>query len=502
MEIVDRSMRETLRRLKSMAGGGVTTRYSTRHVRIHQNPVMVSFVRAAGLNQPWGVVFGRALDAEPRIAIAADPRKQSTVSESMQELADYVLEQFGVANFSSHPLDSGTIKPEDMPQLWVGDNANLSLMHNLSFAFFDEKAGDNVSKLAAMARLFSFLYEHSSIKGHQMIVNATELLTNLFVIPADEHFVTNLASSLAWINSADALDDTRLAAIRALDARNGATVDREVENALFATISSIPADIPTPPALATMVRQQLEPQLMARWAHLVEAWKVANADTRPENEHVATLVVDSLLAFRRDFQALELQELSREVNKPRSPLTDDDSTVAALHYLRSLEADDKFLTHMVHDDAELLGDLFYDGSAFIGKVIAVMPGEGSGEWLWKVQLNEKFGRLLKKRSAESYCLIGKVANPTVAVSGFEKVISDSSSGENVWVLDMTWSKNNAPAFSFSTHTDVNMSDSWIGKTLIFVPSFAPKLHKDAQNVVSKSSSRPGAWLIQAGKAHE
>lgn len=100
MEIVDRSMRETLRRLKSMAGGGVTTRYSTRHVRIHQNPVMVSFVRAAGLNQPWGVVFGRALDAEPRIAIAADPRKQSTVSESMQELADYVLEQFGVANFS------------------------------------------------------------------------------------------------------------------------------------------------------------------------------------------------------------------------------------------------------------------------------------------------------------------------------------------------------------------------------------------------------------------
>jgi hypothetical protein len=502
MEIVDKSMRETRRSLKAMATGGVTQRYSTRHQRIHQNPVMVSFIRPAGLNQPWGVAFGRVLDAEPKMAIAADPRKPELISEAMGELATYLLEQFGVANFASHPLTAGTIKPEDMPQLWLADSANLAMLHNLSFAYFTDSAGDPTNKLAAMARLFSFLYEHATIRGQQLVVNATELLNNLYVLPADARFSSNLASSLTWINSGVPLDQTRLNAIRALDGVEGVTVDRTIENALYATISSLPLEIPTPDSVGKLVRQQLEPQLARRWALLKAAWQVANQDGRSENQHVETFVVDSLLAFRRDFQSLELGEANRDKAAPRAPLTDHDSTQAALHYLRALEADEKFLTHIVHDDVEFLGDLFYDGVAFVGQVISAKEGEMPGEWLWRVRLNEKFGRLLKKRAAESYCLVGNVANPTIAISGFEKIASHVEGEPAVWVIDMTWSKKNALKFSFSTHTDMNNSESWIGMSLIFVPSFAENLHRDAQNVVTKSPGRPGAWLIQAGEKHE
>lgn len=502
MEIVDSSMRETLRRLKAMAGGGVTTRYTTRHVRIHQNPIMMSFVRPAGMNQPWGVVYGRALDAEPQLSIAVDPRKPEAIAAAMTNLATYILEQFGVANFSSHPLVSGTIKPEDMPQLWLADSANLSMLHNLSFAHFTSNSGDNVDKLGAMARLFSFLYEHSTVTGHQLVVNATELLNNLFVLPADERFSGNLASTLSWINSGKALDQTRIDAIRALDQVEGVTLDRTVENALFTPLSSIPITMTTPDSVADLVRRQLEPQLAKRWELLKTAWIVANQDSRRENDHVATLVMDSLLAFRRDFQSLELAEQSREIAMPRGPLTDDDSTQASLHYLRALEADDKFLTHMVHDDVELLGDLFYDGAAFVGQVVSAGNGDRPGEWVWRVLLSEKFGRLLKKREAESYCLIGNVANPTIAISGFEKTSAQNAEHGGLWVIDMTWSKTNAASFSFSTHSDLNNSESWIGKTLIFVPSFAEDLHKNAQIVVEKSPGRPGAWLTEIGRNHE
>jgi hypothetical protein len=208
-------------------------------------------------------------------------------------------------------------------------------------------------------------------------------------------------------------------------------------------------------------------------------------------------VVDSLVAFRRDFQSLEVVEQARDPQPPRHPLTDNESIRGALFYLRAIEADDKFITHMVHDDAELLGDLFYDGSAFMGEVIDIGPGDSPGEWLWRVKLSEKFGRLLKKREAESYCLIGQVTNEPISISGFEK-ISEPDGHSSYWVVEMTWSKESAPKYSFSTHTDVNMSDTWKGQTLIFVPSFAERLHRDAQNVVEKSATRPGAWLTKLG----
>jgi hypothetical protein len=384
-----------------------------------------------------------------------------------------------------------------MPQIWLADQANLSMLHNIGFAYFSDIAGDSENKLGAMARLFNFLYEHSTIAGHQLVVNAAELLNNLFVLAADEKFSSNLSSSLAWIKSSKDINQTRIDAIRALEKTEGVTLDRDIENTLFATISSISPEVPAHESVAKLVREALEPQLAKRWSLLKTAWIVANEDSRAENHHVGTLVADSLIAFRRDFQSLELVEQTHDAPEPRVPLTDNDSTVGALYYLRALEADDKFITHIAHYDREFLGDLFYDGSAFMAQILSVFPGDGAGEWTWQVKLSEKFGRLLKKREAESYCLIGKVTNPAMSVTGFEKVAGEIDGGADYWVLELTWSKQNALKLSESTHTDLNKSDSWIGKSLIFVPSFAVDLHRNAQTAVIKSPKRLGAWLTKA-----
>lgn len=497
MEIVDRSLRESMRRLLAVAGGGVSTRYSTRHVRIHQNPLMVSFVRMTGMSTPWGVVFGRALDAKPRIVVVADPRRPEALQTLASEFGAELLEYFGDANFSTHKLIGQTLKHEDMPQLWISDSANLGMLHSLNYAFFEKRAGNLPRELSSFARLCGFLFEHSVVVGHQLVVDATALLNNLYVLPADDYFASHLASTITWIKSGSGIDETRIKAIRSLDKLSSVTLDPTIENGLFHTLSSIPKEMPVPPGLGEHVKTVLEPELLRRWNLLQDAWHIANEDTRPENAEVKTLVTDSLLAFRHDYQENELEERGPGTAVSREPETDNEPILASLHYLRALEAEDKFVSYMVHDDVELLGDVFFDGVGFTGKVLSV---SADTECVWKIELNEKFGRLLKKRESETYCLIGNPKNPSFAITGFTKEQpSEAASGTQlVWVVELTWSKENSTKWSFSTENAVNNSPNWVGKQVILVPSFAEKLHKDAQNVVKRSSTRPGAWALAGG----
>jgi hypothetical protein len=182
-----------------------------------------------------------------------------------------------------------------------------------------------------------------------------------------------------------------------------------------------------------------------------------------------------------------------------------------LFYLRAVEAEDKFVSHMVHDDPELLSDLFFRGLAFIGKIADVQP-ETDGKVTWKVQLSPKFGKLLKRRLGESYCVIGSPKNgknSSCEVTQFSQVIQNVDGRDaSIWEVSLRFGKanlypNENENFSvFAVPMEINDSESWIGRTTIFVPSFAENLHKGAQTAVERSISRQGAWLISAGEADE
>lgn len=497
MEIVDRSLRETLRRLVAEATGGVTNRYSTRHVRIHENPLMVSFIRMTGTDIPWGIVYGRPLDPDgPRFKFCGDPRRPEALEELTEDFLDELLEYFGDPNFARQKLTGVTIKPEDMPQLWTNDAANLGLLQSLGFAYYQDPTNRLPSKRGAFGRITSFLFEHSTIVGHQLIVDATALLNNLYVLPADDYFAGHLSSTLAWIQSSEGANVARESAIRSLDKMSSITIDPDVENNLVEVLKSIPAGLAFPQNMLETVRRILKPELELRWSQLTAAWRIAESDSRPENSELGTLVVDSLYAFRKFHQVLEIEDEDAAEAFPRPPETDDDPIHAAFHYLKALEADDKFICYMVHDDRELLGDVFYDGTGFVGKVISV---EGDDECIWKVELNEKFGRLLKKREGETYCLIGSTLNKEVAITGFAKAKATAgNSNELVWVVEFTWSKSNAAAYQMSTYKGQAVDKAWEGQTVVFVPSFAADLHDKAQKVVLKARFRRGAWMLTDG----
>jgi hypothetical protein len=453
-----------------------------------------------GMSTPWGVVFGKALDSSPRIVIIADPRRPDSLTALASELAVELLEYFGDANFSAHKLTGQTLKHEDMPQLWLSDSSNLAMLQSLSYRFFEPRSGNLPRELTSFARLCGFLFEHSVEIGHQLVVDATALLNNLYVLPTDDYFATHLASTITWIRSGKGIDETRFDALRSLDKITSITIDPSVENELFHALSSFPLEMPIPPEFQDNVRRVLEPELVARWDRLKEAWKIANEDSRPENVEVKTLVTDSLLAFRYGYQENELEERGPGTSISRHPETDDEPILSSLHYLKALEAEDKFVSHMVHDDFELLCDVFYDGIGFMGKVLSV---SADVECIWKIELSDKFGRLLKKRESEAYCLIGNPKNPSIAITGFSKQRPQdySNNADLVWVVELTWSKENSTKWSFSNEKAANNSQTWVGKQVILVPSFSEKLHKDAQNVVQKSKSRPGSWLLK-GESNE
>ena len=92
MEIVERTLRETLRRIEAVAAGGPMTRYETVHVRRHENPLLISFVRMTGLNTPWAAVYGLARDESPKVSFAFDPRDPKQVEAFAAELSKELLD--------------------------------------------------------------------------------------------------------------------------------------------------------------------------------------------------------------------------------------------------------------------------------------------------------------------------------------------------------------------------------------------------------------------------
>lgn len=499
MEIVDRSLRESLRRLKAESSGGVNTRYSTKHVRIHKNPLMVSFVRMTGLDIPWGIVYGKPLDADgPRFKFVGDPRRPGALDELVEDFADELLEYFGDANFSKQKLTKNTLKPEDMPQLWVSDSSNLGMLQTLAFEFYEEPGQGLPNKKGSFGRLCTFLYEHSSIVGHQLVVDTTALLNNMYVLPADDYIAGHLASTLAWVKASEGVAKARIDAIRSLDHMSSITLEPDVENNLHSLFQGIHDDMEIPGSAMDIIRRTLKPELELRWELLKSAWQTAESDGRQENNQLETLVSDSLYAYRTYYQVLEIDDEETDESFPRAPETDDNPIPASFHYLKALEADDKFICYMVHDDRELLGDIFYDGTGFVGKVISVSDDE---ECVWEVAIDEKFGRLLKKREGETYCLIGSPTNASVAITGFSKRELEPGHGLQ-WVVEFTWSKKNGGAMQNSTLALPAIYKDWVDQTVVFVPSFAKDLHDKAQKVVLKANRRRGSWTLREGAGDE
>ena len=89
------SLRELVRQLNAVKSARPIHRYSTLHMRIDSNPMLVAFVRMAGESRPWAIAYGRLKDETPIVLSVPDGRNRIAVSEMCEEFAEDFLEYFG-----------------------------------------------------------------------------------------------------------------------------------------------------------------------------------------------------------------------------------------------------------------------------------------------------------------------------------------------------------------------------------------------------------------------
>lgn len=490
MAQVDRSLRETIRRLHAMNAGGVSTRYSTRHVQISETPFMMSFIRIAGLNRPLGVVFGRPQDSPPTILLNLDPRNDESFEKFSVKFGKRLLDYFGVNDFSTRPLVKPSLIRDEGIQAWVPDAANLNMLHNLNFALYKSHAEVAGSVATELGRLLGFLYEHAQLEGQQLVVNAAKLLSDSYVIPADDYISSQLASIVTWINSGKSVQEARAAAIDSLLQLSSTTLDASVENLIATKLGEHASNDEFETQVYSEIHAILEPEFTLRWNYLVQAWKIAHSDERDFNKAVKDFVTDSANAYI-NFQALEIEGPSASSYRfDRTPWTDDSPVQAALQFLEAENAAAKFAAKMVHGDIELLADALYKGEGFVGLVKEVLVGDTT---TWVVKLDAKYSQLLKRRESESYRLAGSDTEAEAILDSFDEGIGDSEG----WTLRLSWAGKSAEQTGTNYVVKAkHNSQEWVGQQVIFAASYSSTLYNNALLAVKSSIGGKGAWLFE------
>ncbi len=113
------SLRELVRQLNAVKSARPIHRYSTLHMRIDSNPMLVAFVRMAGESRPWAIAYGRLKDETPIILSVPDGRNRIAVSEMCEEFAGDFLEYFRVSGYTWSPITKENLGTGEIPQICV-----------------------------------------------------------------------------------------------------------------------------------------------------------------------------------------------------------------------------------------------------------------------------------------------------------------------------------------------------------------------------------------------
>ena len=525
MEEVRLSTREMMRRFDALNMQGPLSRFDSKHFQTQPNPVLLAFLRIPGDNKPWGIAFGRALDDEPRTICALDPFNHDSYLQMLTEFGQYLDNEWGISEGSIHKFTHPVEKLDALPQVWIPDASHLEMLRLLSysaFANYGEDVGDTPA--ARLGRIAEFLFEETNFKGQQVVLNARDVMNQMWVIPADDFSLGHIGYVTAWIKHGGDVNARRAAALEASEHSYSSTLDvDDVEQGpdspvVKVLLGAIQTDGVASRRLgsekfadslkADKIQGVLFEQLHSRWGKLKESWELVNADPRRVNAEIPSIMSDSMSRFN----GLILGE--REGKNSKSyvashPRTDADPKTAVSKYLKMLKAVEKFLCHVVHDDKELLKDLFVEGTAFIAKVEEVWADEIEDNvyHFWKVRLPPKFAGLFKRRASETYRVLGAL-DGTVEATLLDAEASESpGSGPSDWLLTLRWSKdgelgsraNRVLSEPESLELNVKVSDpGLVGRDIIFVPSFASRLFDAAIDAAEMSPRGRGKWIYEMG----
>lgn len=489
------------RKLRAWDEGRPLPRYDTIHHAIvpADQALVVAFVRMAGESRPWGIAWGK-VGAEPTIRSVPDGRVRDDVGVLCADFAEDLLEHMRVHNFTYDPApEPGHSSPDDLRQVWLLNGQHVAMLHHLSYTYSQTKfGGTNQEILRALGRLSGWMFRDISRAGNQHVVSASALLDEAYVFPAQDARTAHLGFQLAWLTT-NGDRDTRMQSATHAEAKPvSPTMDPELDRERLADLVDewqrmrrAGTDVSVP---AHEIEETLTSELRSRWELTEQAYHVIEADERPVNTGVASLIEKSQAEFYYQHQRIELRHADPNLGPAfiAHPETDFHGSAAASRYLVHAAADEAYANALIHADDALFAETISDGRAFVGHVeeawvVAIPSVSGRGRPTrkphWKLRLDPSLPHRLRESAR-----VTPRGSP-----GHEATVVELVADTHDLYVTIEWTQRKTRALE---HDLAAKPDDvvWEGEDVAFVQSDASSLTNRRSQRVWKAKDGPGAWL--------
>ncbi len=496
------------RKLRAWEVGHPLRRYDTIHHAAvpADQALVVAFLRMAGESRPWGIAWGK-VGTEPTIRSVPDGRVRDDVGVLCADFAEDLLAHMRVHNFTYDPApEPRHANAEDLRQVWLPNGQHIAMLHHLSYTYSQTKFGGvNQDILRALGRLAGWMFRDTSRVGNQHIVDASALLDEAFVFPAQDVRTAHLGYQLAWL-STDGNREARMKAAAEAESRTiSPTLDPELDRDRIANLVDAwqtgrrdGNDVGTE---AGEIKEILIDELRRRWEAVERAFDLIESDERPVNSGVADLIEKAHAEFYYQHQRIEIRHSDPSLGPAfiAHPETDFHGSAAASRYLVHAAADEAYASALVHADNALFIEAVSDGRAFVAHVeevwvVAVPSSSGRGRPKRKPHWRLRLDPSLPHRLRES-ARVAPRGSP-----GHEATVIELVTGADFLYVTIEWTQRKTKALEHDLAARPE-DDVWEGRDMDFVQSDASTLTNRRSQRVWKAKDGPGAWLTH-GRASE
>lgn len=487
------STNEIVKQLRACEKVAPVSRYSTKHIHLADNPMIVAFVRMAGESRPWGIAYGQLKDKSPKVLTAGDGRNREEVARIAEEFAATLLTYCRAEGYTFDPITKENYQLSAIPQIWVPDDRHVEMFHHLEYAYWrTRKDDDRNTPLTALARLSGWIFREYNKKGQQFIIDSAKALRDSYVFPTDTSSLGSLTTAIAWFGKGRDLQKKRVVAREAANQRVSTTLDPNLDKKVLVPLVDQRADLLRAGKSITSVNKkihdELSPELVARWSAVKDAYVILANDTRDENAGVRSLIENSLDRYVSQFQRLELriQDPTEGPAFTPHPETDFHGSAAAAAYYKMSQAESAYIATLIHYDKELQAESLASGHSFLGKVKRI-DNLGVGRstraiWTLEVEMTD----LLRLREGESYAILG---NPKSSFTVREVTLLK----ENLLQIEGEWFSPRAGQLLAAANTKP-LDSSWINDRVMFVPINSSHFENMRSKAVWDAAHGIGAWL--------
>ena len=493
---------QALRRLQAWKEGRPLPRGETLHFPLAEaaETLVLAFVKMGGESAPWGIAWGRP-DREPGIAVVPEPRNRDAAAELVAGFAPALLAHlFHPEHGEFQVYGPDGVRP--LRQLWLPNASHVEMLHHLQYAYAFARWGDpeRVALLNALGRASGWLFREFNRPGQMLVMAATEALKESYVFPCEDVRQGHLGFLLAWLEEAGDREARLAAAAEAEKTSVSTALTPSVEKLELEDrvgkhrLAVRDGHESEARRFSREIADVLTAELTRRFERTAKAIEVLRADGRRANRHVDALTKDGWAAHWWDYLGTErrLADASGGPVFVPSPETDRDPSWAARNYFTRLGCEDRRLSLLLDDDAEMQAEAIAAGEAVDGTIRSVRD-EGRGRVtvpVWDVETDDDAPTKLRKdkdvfvaglRSRKGRIRDIRLEDGrtvfTIAIEGLKTVPRKSAGGA---VL---------PA------TDPRL----VGEPVILLPAVAEGIHERKKKKL-RAAGAPGSWLTDSRPA--